>query len=84
MTTPAQLLIETGRALYGPSWLHPFAALLKVSYRTVRRWASGAQPIPLNVWNELEVALDERKAIHEAMLVLIKAVRGAQEGKNDG
>jgi DNA-binding transcriptional regulator YdaS (Cro superfamily) len=39
-------LMQAGRLLYGERWQAALARALGVSDRTVRRWASGAQPIP--------------------------------------
>lgn len=40
------MFINCGRAMYGERWQTYVAADLRVSDRTVRRWASGSQKIP--------------------------------------
>jgi DNA-binding transcriptional regulator YiaG len=52
-----QLLSEAGAALYGPRWQSELARALKVSDRTMRRWAAGEWPVPPNVWQELRAIL---------------------------
>lgn len=47
------LLVETGQALYGERWQSPLARDLGVSDRTMRRWATGAYPVPPGVLTDL-------------------------------
>lgn len=42
----ADELKEAGRALYGHGWQTRLAETLEVDGSTVRRWVSGAVPIP--------------------------------------
>jgi DNA-binding transcriptional regulator YiaG len=56
---PTSLLIESGRALYGPIWQSALARDLGVSDRTVRRWAAGAN-IPRRVYADLLLLAQER------------------------
>ena len=50
---------KRGRALYGERWQTQLARDLKVSDRTVRRWARGDSPIPEKVDREILVMLKE-------------------------
>lgn len=56
----ANLLHDTGRALYGDRWQSALARDLGVSDRTVRYWASGAHDVPPGVWTELLELAQER------------------------
>lgn len=56
------LLREAGEALFGPRWQSDLARDLDVSDRTVRRWASGAWPIPKTLGEELHELLKARVA----------------------
>jgi hypothetical protein len=47
------LLCEAGQALYGERWQTDLANDLQVADRTVRRWVSGASPIPSGLWSEI-------------------------------
>lgn len=74
MTTGLALLARCGQALYGPLWQTPLAQALAVNDRTVRRWASGASPIPAAVWPELyELLADRRGDLHSLMAELPSA-----------
>lgn len=55
------LLREAGEALYGPRWQSDLARDLKVTDRTVRRWAAGAD-VPSAVRLELAELLKARGA----------------------
>lgn len=58
--TPAELS-EAGRTLYGKwGWQTRLAAALKVDGSTVRRWVSGAVPIPGPVEAAVLCFLDRR------------------------
>ena len=37
-----ELLAEIGALLYGPQWQRPLGVALRVSFRTIQRWAAGA------------------------------------------
>ena len=54
------LLREAGEARYGARWQSELARALKVSDRTVRRWASGQIDVPDGVWPELRALLKAR------------------------
>lgn len=64
------MLEKTGVAFFGNQWQTDLAKALKVTSRTVRRWASGESDIPKNLANELqELAkyrnFDIKKAVAE-------------------
>lgn len=75
----AYLLCEIGRALYGEHWEAMLSRQMRVSDRSMRRWANGTDRIPWGVWfdvyREVEVrtsnldhwktVLYERVVIHE-------------------
>jgi len=48
-----------GQEIYGEEWRHALARAILADYRLVRRWASGAIPIPIDV-ERLLMALVER------------------------
>jgi hypothetical protein len=52
-----RLLIEIGKALYGERWQTSLANDLQVADRTMRRWVSGASPIPPALWSEIDEIL---------------------------
>lgn len=54
------LLIECGRALYGPLWQSALSRDLGVSDRTMRRWVAGQFPVPVGVHAELRRLCVER------------------------
>jgi hypothetical protein len=39
-----------GEACFGPSWRKPLARALSVTDRHLRRWLTGASPVPPHVW----------------------------------
>lgn len=43
---PLDELVRAAVIIYGPEWQTPLAADLKVSLRTVQRWASGTMQPP--------------------------------------
>jgi len=54
----AQRFVALARLVAGsPWWQRETAVLLRVSPRTIRRWASAERPVPLAVIRELERAL---------------------------
>lgn len=53
-------LAAFGRSLYGERWQTALAADLKVADRTIRRWLSGENPIPLSVSAEVRSLLLKR------------------------
>lgn len=61
MTTTA-LLRESGEALYGARWQSELARDLRVTDRTMRRWANGEFSIPQAVSADLRAILKARGA----------------------
>lgn len=61
--TPAELT-AAGEAVYGERWQTKLAEMLGVSTRTLRRWVSGANPIPEGIEENVKalVALAARRA----------------------
>lgn len=60
----SRLLHDAGEALYGSRWQTEIARALRVSDRTIRRWASGVDDLPPGV------ALDLWRLCEERMLAL--------------
>ena len=58
--TPDTLRI-IGAALYGPRWQTDLARALDVSDRHMRRWVSGAAPIPEGVRADLLALIGKRR-----------------------
>lgn len=54
-----ELFRQVGEALYGPEWRMPLSRDLGVNYLTIRRWQSGAAPIPAGVVGELRRLLSD-------------------------
>lgn len=52
-TAESLLLRQVGEVLFGSSWQVEMAKLTNVSDRSMRRWASGEDPIPPGIWREL-------------------------------
>lgn len=59
--TPAQLE-QVGIALYGDRWQTDLARDLNVADRSIRRWASGQNPVPASLTAELLALVDQRSA----------------------
>lgn len=57
--TPAQLE-QVGIALYGARWQTDLARDLNVADRSIRRWASGQNPIPAGLVGDLLVLVGQR------------------------
>jgi len=62
-------LRAVGEALYGPRWQSEAARALRVSDRTIRRWAAGEWPVPDAVQAEIWALA---RARHQALGELIK------------
>jgi hypothetical protein len=55
--------LETiGQALYGNQWQRDLARALGVADRTMRRWYSGATPIPSGAYADMQKLCLERSA----------------------
>lgn len=55
-----ELLALVGAALYGPLWQSELSRALKVSDRTMRRWAAGKFAVPPSVVPELLALIEQR------------------------
>jgi hypothetical protein len=53
-----ELLRNVGEFFYGVQWQAPLARELRVSERTMRRWAAGTEEIPRGVWRDLSSSLE--------------------------
>lgn len=63
-----ELLRAVGEALYGSRWQHELAAALDVNERTVRRWVSGATPVPAFLASALfRLVLDRTATLDELL-----------------
>lgn len=69
-TMSPDTLARIGVALYGAQWQSALARDLGVSDRSMRRWASGAFPVPVDVPAELRTIVDA----HIAELVAVRAI----------
>lgn len=84
MTNPAAMLEAAGRALYGAEWQAPLAAVLPgrdglgINPRTIRRWLSGASPVPLGVLNDLAAMLDRHSASAATLAAELRSAARAQ------
>ena len=58
--SPAELLRNSGEALYGPQWQPQLSDALGVNQRQIRRWLSGQYDPPAGVWRELEQLCRQR------------------------
>jgi hypothetical protein len=61
--TPADILADTGRALFGDRWRLPLADALGVDERQIRRWLSGASELATSytVFAKAEKLLRDRE-----------------------
>jgi hypothetical protein len=48
-----ELLRHVGERLFGGQWQGQVCAIIGVSDRSLRRWLSGAEPIPSGVWSDI-------------------------------
>lgn len=53
-THESLLLRQVGEVLFGASWQSEFCRIAGVSDRSMRRWASGQDPIPPGVWGDIQ------------------------------
>lgn len=54
-------LTAIGTALFGPTgWQRPFAAVLKVDDRLLRRWVSEERSVPATEWARIGALLSEQ------------------------
>lgn len=78
-----ELFRQVGEALYGPEWRMPLSRDLDVAYLTVRRWQSGAAPIPAGVVGELRRLLVDGLETQEASLAALRSALAAMEEEPD-
>jgi ribosomal protein S4 len=55
-----ETLRRVGEALYGERWQTALASDLGVADRTMRRWLSGASPVPTGISDELRQTAEQR------------------------
>ncbi|WP_100178201.1 DUF1488 family protein [Bradyrhizobium nitroreducens] len=76
-TAESLLLRQVGEVLFGSSWQAELAKLTNVADRTMRRWASGEDPIPPGIWREIHEYAQGQwltiKYFDEEMVKLINA-----------
>lgn len=56
----ALLLRQVGEVLFGASWQAELSAQISVSDRSMRRWASGQDPIPPGVWRDIHFVAESK------------------------
>lgn len=71
-------LKTAGEALYGPRWQTQLARDLGVADRTIRRWLSGSNDVPFDVWSEIINLLVERGERIDAALIDLLAFTDKQ------
>ncbi|SEP51302.1 hypothetical protein SAMN02990966_07927 [Rhodospirillales bacterium URHD0017] len=54
--TDRQLIEKIGETVWGASWQAPMATAVRQSRYTIEAWASGREPVPLEMWKELREA----------------------------
>ncbi|ACL58384.1 hypothetical protein [Methylobacterium nodulans] len=77
------LLKDTGEALYGPRWQTDLSHDLKVSDRTMRRWAAESADLPPSVTDDLVQLCEERIVRLQYLVERLKAAaahRATSEG----
>jgi len=58
------VLIKSGKALYGERWQTDLARDLGLSDgRRIRQWLSGDRPIPEGIWNDIAKLLADRAVV---------------------
>lgn len=61
LTMTPDLLARAGRCLHGDHWQVPLSRDLGVNDRTMRHWAAGDRPIPVEIGLELIPMLRKRR-----------------------
>ena len=51
-----QLIEKIGTTVWGASWQAAMATAVRQSRYTIEAWASGREPVPLEMWKELREA----------------------------
>ncbi len=59
--TTKPLLHSVGETLYGARWQTDLASDVRVSDRTMRRWAADEATIPEGIWQEIQRLIENRK-----------------------
>lgn len=67
------LIVEAGRALFGPHWVRPLADALQVSERTVRYWQDGTREPPAGIWADALRLISEKEADLKALKPLLRS-----------
>ena len=75
MKAPEDMFCYVGREMFGACWPGDMAEALGVSLRTIQRWSSGKNPIPLTIWPELAAQCDRKS---ESLAALAKSLRTPQ------
>jgi hypothetical protein len=52
----SQLIAKIGETVWGASWQAAMATAVRQSRHTIEAWASGREPVPLEMWKELREA----------------------------
>jgi hypothetical protein len=52
----SQLIAKIGETVWGASWEAAMATAVRQSRHTIEAWASGREPVPLEMWKELREA----------------------------
>jgi hypothetical protein len=52
----SQLIAKIGETVWGASWQAAMATAVRQSRYTIEAWASGREPVPLEMWKELREA----------------------------
>jgi len=77
----ALLLVEVGRAIYGPEWVNPLARDLRIDAVTLRHWKSGHSNLPMNhgVMADVLILLREKtKKINRVTNLLQGEIKDAE------
>lgn len=78
MSKDRLLLRQIGIFFHGEEWQAPLARGLRVSERTIRRWAAGTEEIPRGVWHDLSSYLDIHNRTVELLTAEVKLTAGLQ------
>jgi hypothetical protein len=79
VTDPTPIIRQVGASLYGERWQSPLAAALKVSERSVQRWASGSSPVPVGVLRDLlALVITRSAALADLVPILEQAIADSE------
>lgn len=80
-----ELFRQIGEALYGPEWRGQLGRDLGVNSLSIRRWQSGAQPVPAGVVSDLQQLVSEEVEERTAALAALqRALRAIDEEVDNG